>query len=287
MKVLFDNIIALKEVNTLTKHEQLVNGIINTIDAKALVKGDRLLSINNMVDEVGFARKTIVKAYEDLKSRGLVESKNFKGYYILNSNTKVKLKVALLLYAFHSFQEDFYNTFRKELEKKYHIDVFFHHNNLDIFKNIVNSISGKYGKYVIAPIQAPEVIKILKTFLPEKLLIIDRHVKMPKEYSNICQEFENSTYNNLVNLLPAIQQYEKFCLTASDGLTTALHELGYGLGLEHPFDSKKLDTYVIKEKGKKYQDDIQKEIKYLEGKDPNVGEIKRLENLKKEKEKKQ
>lgn len=209
---LFHKIKELKDESLHSKHEQLVNGVINALNQGILNKGDRLPSINKMVNELGYARKTIVRAYEDLKSRGLIESKNFKGYYVLNTDTKVKLKVALLLYAFHSFQEDFYNKFRKELGEKYHIDVFFHHNNIDIFKNIVNSISGKYGMYVIAPIPSVEVQDILKQFSSDKLLIIDRFIELPKEYSYISQEFETATFSLLEELLPAIKKYNEVIL---------------------------------------------------------------------------
>jgi DNA-binding transcriptional regulator YhcF (GntR family) len=212
MKLLLDRINKLKKVNPLTKHEQLVNAIIDTIEAKELKKGDRLPSINKMVSEVGYARKTIVRAYEDLKGKGVVESKNFKGYYIATVNTKTKLRVALVLYAFHSFQEEFYNTFREELGKRYIINVFFHHNNIDVFKDILTRISGRYGMFVIAPIQVPEISTILNTIPAEKLLIIDRYLSMPTNYSYITQEFENSTYNQLKHLLPEIKKYDEFIL---------------------------------------------------------------------------
>ncbi len=212
MSILFENINKQKEIVTLTKHEQIVNAILNALESKELKKGDRLPSINKMVAEIGFARKTIVKAYEDLKGRGIVESKNFKGYYIADVNTNTKLRVALLLFAFHSFQEDFYNTFRKELGKKYIINVFFHHNNIDVFKDILTRISGRYGMYVVAPIQIPEVGQLLKNIPSEKLLVIDRHIPLPNDYSYITQEFEYSTYNQLKKLLPEIKKYKKFIL---------------------------------------------------------------------------
>nr|WP_303316768.1 GntR family transcriptional regulator [Flavivirga sp. MEBiC07777] len=216
MKFLFEKINDLKNTKPLTKHEQLVNAIISKIESKELKKGDRLPSINKMVAEIGFARKTIVKAYEDLKGRGIVESKNFKGYYIADVNTNTKLRVALLLFAFHSFQEDFYNTFRKELGKKYIINVFFHHNNIDVFKDILSRISGRYGMYVIAPIQTPEVGLLLKNIPSEKLLVIDRHIPLPRDYSYITQEFEDSTYDQLKKLLPEIKKYKKFILFFKD-----------------------------------------------------------------------
>lgn len=212
MEIVFENINKLKAATHLNKHEKLISGITSAIESKDLVKGDRLPSINKMVAEVGFARKTIVKAYEELKGRGIVESKNFKGYYIADINTGTKLRVALVLYAFHSFQEDFYNTFREKLGKKYIINVFFHHNNIDVFKDILVRIFGRYGMYVIAPIQTPEVGLLLKKIPSEKLLVVDRHVPLPNDYSYITQEFENSTFNQLKKLLPEIKKYKQFIL---------------------------------------------------------------------------
>jgi DNA-binding transcriptional regulator YhcF (GntR family) len=209
---LIDKIKSLSSVNTLSKHEQLVQGIIESIDADVLEVGDQLPSINQMVDEIGFARKTIVKAYEELKDRGLVESKKLKGYYIISHETKVTLRIALLLFAFQSFQEDFYNTFREELGKRFQIDVFFHHNNKSVFETILNNIQGKYGMYVVAPIQDKSIQSLLECIDPKKLLIIDRYLPMPKRYSYISQEFESATYNILLALLPKIRKFKEIIL---------------------------------------------------------------------------
>ncbi len=213
---LVDKIKSLGSINTLSKHEQLVHGIIEAIDSGILVVGDQLPSINQMVSELGFARKTIVKAYEELKHRGLVESKKLKGYFIISQETKVTLRVALLMFSFQRFQEEFYNTFRQELGKRFQIDVFFHHNNLTIFETIFNNIKGKYGMYVVAPIPNLAIRPLLTGIEPQKLLIIDRFLKMPDGYSYISQEFEQATYHKLVELLPSIRKYKKFVLFFSN-----------------------------------------------------------------------
>ena len=212
MQALLEKIHDLKNIISISKHEQIVFGIINSIEAGILKVDDKLPSINEMVAEIGYARKTIVKAYTELKERGLVESKNLKGYYIVSLETNMTLKVALVLYAFHSFQEDFYNTVRKELGKRFQIDVFFHHNNLTIFKNIMDNVSRKYGAYIIAPIQHPDVPDILKNIAEDKLILVDREVPMPKNYSYATQEFEQITYNHLVDLAPRIKKYDRFIL---------------------------------------------------------------------------
>jgi len=109
LKTVINKIQELESVSILTKHEQLVNGILSAIDESIIVRGDMLPSVNTMVGELGFARKTIVKAYTDLIGRGIVESKNRVGYFVSNALTGQTIKVALVLYAFHSFQEKFYN----------------------------------------------------------------------------------------------------------------------------------------------------------------------------------
>ena len=153
----------LEEINSLSKHEQLVLGIIEAIDSGDLKVGDQLPSINIMVEEVGFARKTIVKAYEELKGRGLVESKKTKCYFVISNKTKVFLKIALLMYSFQRFQQEFYNSLRREIGDRVQIDVFFHHNNEEVFETIFSNINGKYGMYVVAPIESGRTKKLLKT----------------------------------------------------------------------------------------------------------------------------
>jgi len=202
----------LKKNQDLSKHEHLVHGVIGAIEEGTLVIGDQLPSINNMVEEIGYARKTIFKAYEELKDRGLIESRQLKGYFVISQETNITKRMALLLFAFQSYQEEFYNTFREEMGKRFQIDVFFHHNNLTIFETILSNIRGKYGMYVIAPIQNQKVIPLLQSIEPKKLLLIDRYLDLGKSFSYISQEFEEAIYTSLVQLLPDIKRYNKLIL---------------------------------------------------------------------------
>lgn len=205
-------ILNLTHNNNLTKHEQLVQGVIESIEDGNLTVGDQLPSINTMVEEIGYARKTIFKAYEELKNRGLIESRQLKGYFVISQATNITKRMALLLFAFQSYQEEFYKTFRKEMGKRFQIDVFFHHNNLTVFETIISNINGKYGMYVIAPIQNEKVESLLKSIEPKKLLLVDRYLDLGASYSYISQEFEEVIYTSLVRLLPEIKKYKKIIL---------------------------------------------------------------------------
>jgi len=212
MGSVFTKIHELEEVAQFSKHEQLVQGVINAIGDKVLVKGNMLPSVNNMVKELGYSSKTIVKAYKELIDRGLVEPKKRLGYFIINDDIAQTVKVALLLYAFHPIQQTFYNAFRSALGDNIQLDVFFHHSNIDIFETILDKIKRKYGKYVVAPIPHPQTRVLLEQIPSNKLLLVDRYEPLRTEFSHVTQEFERATYNALTALLSAIRAYEEIIL---------------------------------------------------------------------------
>jgi DNA-binding transcriptional regulator YhcF (GntR family) len=210
MRDIYDQIHELEGIPRLTKHEQFVQGIINAVDNKVVAVGDLLPSVNKLMNELGFARETIMRGYKELIKRGIVESRNRMGFFIASADTGQSLRVALLLYAFDTFQETFYKTFKKNLEPGVHLDVFFHHNNIDILDAIIGNIRGKYGMYVVAPIPNPRTRDILKSIPLNKFLMIDRFEQMDGDFSYVTQEFEQATYKAFCELKDVITSYDEF-----------------------------------------------------------------------------
>ncbi|ANI88332.1 GntR family transcriptional regulator [Arachidicoccus ginsenosidimutans] len=209
MKNIYDEIRALQNIHGLSKHEQFVEGILNALQNKSLFKGDKLPSVNEFIQELGFARETISKAYRDLIKRGIVESRNRVGFFVAHEDVSQHLKIALVLFAFDTIQETFYKTFREKLGKGIHIDVYFHHNNIQVFESIISSVRGKYGMYVIAPIPHKKTESILKTLPMERFLMIDRYEPMKGVFSYVTQEFEDASYRVFEQLFPKIKKYKK------------------------------------------------------------------------------
>ncbi|MBZ4189165.1 GntR family transcriptional regulator [Niabella beijingensis] len=209
MRSIYDQIRELEHVQGLSKHERLVQGFINAVNEKVIVKGDMLPSVNSLIQELGYARETIAKAYKELISRGLVESKNRIGFFLARENTRSQIRVALVIFAFDSFQEVFYKTFRNKLGKNVHVDLYFHHNNIEVFESIIDRIRGKYGMYVVAPIPDKKAAEILQTLPLGKLLMIDRYLPMKGDFSHITQEFFDASYSAFATLAPAIRKYKK------------------------------------------------------------------------------
>ncbi|HEY0298009.1 MAG TPA: GntR family transcriptional regulator, partial [Arachidicoccus sp.] len=98
---------------------------------------------------------------------------------------------------------------REKLGKGIHIDVYFHHNNIQVFENIISTVRGKYGMYVVAPIPNKKTASILKTLPMERFLMIDRFEPMKGNFSYVTQEFEDASYNVFEQLLSRIRKYKK------------------------------------------------------------------------------
>jgi len=217
MLTIFEKIQELEEIPSYSKHEQFVQGIINAIDERIISKGAPLPSINVLIKKLGFARETIMRGYRELISRGIVESKSRLGYFVANDDTEQTLKVALLMYLIDSFQEQFYRNFRNELGPNVHIDVFFHHGNITVFETMLDMIRGKYGVYVISPIPHPKTRQLLETLPANKLIMFDRYEPLAGEFKYITQEFEQSTYNVLSELVQTIKKFDEMILFHTPG----------------------------------------------------------------------
>lgn len=216
MSDIFRKIEELAFINSITKHQQIVQGIVNAIDEKLIFAGDVLPPVNTMVEQLGFARKTIVKAYTELKHRGLIEAKNRQGYFVCHTDTKQTVKVMLLLYAFDFVQRSFFKAFREAAGPHVQIDTFFHHNNPKVFRTFVLDNLGKYGLYVVAPIHHAVSKEVLQLIPPKRLLLVDRYENLGKQYAFVAQQFEQPIYEWLLKLKESIFCFDRFVLFYRD-----------------------------------------------------------------------
>jgi DNA-binding transcriptional regulator YhcF (GntR family) len=209
MKTVFGEIRKLESVPSFSKHNRLVQGVINAIDEKLLSPDDLLPSLNEMIRELKFSRDTVVKGYQELINRGLIGSTRGRGYYVTNGNTEQTLLVALMMYNMDTFEEQFYRNFRAELGPNVHLNVFFHHGNIEVFDTILSQIKGKYGMYVIAPIPHPRTKALLEAIPRNRFLMVDRFEPIEGEFNHVTQEFARSSYGIFTELAPVIRTFEE------------------------------------------------------------------------------
>lgn len=206
-----------EEVGNKTKHRQIIDGIIQAISDKELKQGDMLPSVNMFLKKLSVARMTVVKALEELKDKGIIESENRVGYFVKSGKVSQKLKVMLFLTEFNVYHEVAYKEILAGLKnKKVSVDLYFHHCNPKVFKSIIKENLGLYGLYVITPFKHPQVKKSLAEIPPRKLLQVMRSPEV-EGTSYISQEFYDEVICALKSIKDKFLKYKKLTLVIPDG----------------------------------------------------------------------
>ncbi len=189
--------------SAIPKYRQIINQVEDAAGAGILSPGDNLPSVNQMIRELNLSRDTVFKAYEQLKIRGLIESIPSKGYFI----RKVKTRVLLFLDKYSPFKEGLYNAMRNDLPESYSIDLYFHHYNLEVFKNVLYSGIGRYNYFVIMSFDNAGISSILASMDKSRILILDVCMGTSDVLPRICQDFGSSFYNCLVKVYNRLLEY--------------------------------------------------------------------------------
>ena len=203
------NLISVKDNLGIPKYKQIIVSIENALIDGNLKKGDQLPSINSIKNKFSLSRDTVLKAFNELKLRGIIFSIAGKGYYIKSENVTISQKIFLLFDELNSFKEDLYNSFLKYLNPNIQVDIFFHHFNFNMFSKLIYENKGSYNYYVIMPANFKNTNKIIQQLPENKVYILDQIHKDIVHYAAIYQNFENGIYTNLTKGLHLINKYNK------------------------------------------------------------------------------
>ena len=205
-------IVTVNEKSGIPKYKQIVASIEEAIVAGTLKKGDKLPSLNSIKNQNSLSRDTVLTAFNELKTRGVIKSIVGKGYYVNSEDVDVNLKVFLLFDEFNSFKEDLYNSFLSSLGENVQVDIFFHHFNPDVFNKLINDNAGDYCSYVIMPANLKNTEQIIDRLPQEKVYILDQTNDALKKYPSVFQNFKKDIYQGLKAALKQISAYKKVVL---------------------------------------------------------------------------
>lgn len=197
----------------IPKYRQIIDAIQQKIQAGDLKKGDKIPSLNQLCKQYGLSQDTVLMAYNELKSKGIITSQVGKGYYVQNENTDFKHKVLLVFDRLTAYKEELYESFKEALKKDGNEQIFFHHNNLKMFQTIIEGAAGEYSEYVIMPIDHPDAVSLIDKLPSNKVFILDQG---RKQYSNlypyVCQDFERDIYRILKMNALLVDKYQRMVL---------------------------------------------------------------------------
>jgi DNA-binding LacI/PurR family transcriptional regulator len=163
--------------------------------------------------QYSLSQDTVLMAYNDLKSKGIITSQVGKGYFISNTKSDVQHKVLLLFDTLTAYKENLYEAIKSVLVTNGSEQIFFHNNNLKMFQTILEGSAGEYTEYVIMPIDHPSAFEAIGKLPSNKVYILDQGREQYKEiYPYVCQDFERDIYRVLKGNGTLVKKYKRMVL---------------------------------------------------------------------------
>ncbi len=195
------------------KYRQIIDAVEQKIRSGQLRKGDRIPSLNVLCKQYRLSQDTVLTAYNELKSKGIITSQVGKGYFIQKEHVDVGHRILLLFDKLTAYKEELYDSFKQVLGNKGTEQLFFHHNNLKLFRTILEGAAGEYSEYVVMPMPGKEAAGIIAQLPPRKVFILDQgRTEYRTKYPYICQDFERDIYRILRKNADLVHKYRRMVL---------------------------------------------------------------------------
>jgi DNA-binding transcriptional regulator YhcF (GntR family) len=220
-------IIFIDPKSSTPKYKQIIESVYEGIERKTLKKGDKVPSINQICSDYNLSRDTVMLAFNSLKEKGILLSRPGKGYYIDSVEIQNQEKVFILFDELNAFKEDLYNSLINNLKGRASVEVYFHHFNYKVFKNLLSESIGNYTSYIIMPATFDNTCNLIARIPKEKVFILDRLKPDLKDYPVVYQDFEMDFYDALVEGMPYLQKYRKLIFVNPGGKEPAERMAGF------------------------------------------------------------
>ncbi|HYW97189.1 MAG TPA: GntR family transcriptional regulator [Bacteroidales bacterium] len=197
--------IHINKSSRVPRYRQIVDAVTAAISMGDLKKGDILPSVNQVMTDSGLSRDTVVKAYDELKQRGIVEAVRNKGFFVKGEGSRI----LLFFDTYSAFKKGLYDSFREVLPASYEIDMMFHHYNFRVFEGLLLNSLGKYNFWVVMSFENRQVKRVLNRLDPAKVLILDVKHNVPENLPYIVQNFDTAFYSSLESGLQKFRHYRE------------------------------------------------------------------------------
>ena len=224
------------------KYRQIINSIYTAISIGELKLGDKIPSLNRICTEFELSRDTVMVAFNELKAKGIINSIPGKGYYINSIEISLDQKIFVLFDELNAFKEDLYTSVLNSLDAKSSVDIYFHHFNYQVFKDLISESAGKYTSYVIMPATFDYTADIVGKLPKDKVYILDRKKDDLSDYPVVYQDFEQDVYDALIGGLDLLQKYSKLIMIFPGGKEPE----GRMLGFQRFCSEKGFDSEIIR-----------------------------------------
>ena len=195
------------------KYIQLADSIRRQIIEGNLKKGDALPSINGMAKSEKVARDTVVKAYSELRRRGIIEASHGKGFFIKDDQLKTQRSVLLVFDVINAYKERLFNGFRDHLNDSIATELYFHHFNPKYFESLLEDQKNNFDLFVVMGYSNPRINRSLRRLPEERTVLLDRKIRMKQpQFRFVGQDHEGGFREALKTALDRIRKYDRIRL---------------------------------------------------------------------------
>ncbi len=199
--------------SSVPKYRQIIDSIERSLRNGELTNGDRIPSLNELCKEHGLSQDTVLVAYNELKTRGIITSTVGKGYYVLNNQIATPHKVFLLFDKLTAYKETLYDSFKDAFKGKGTEQIFFHYNNPQVFRTLIDAARGQFTEYIVMPIADEAALEALKLLDGSRIYILDQgRSRFGNEYPGVYQNFEQDIRNAFAENADLLDKYSKIIL---------------------------------------------------------------------------
>lgn len=226
-----------------SKFKLIVRYVQEGIRAGRLEQGDWIPSINEFRHMFNLSRDTVFAGITELKSRGIIDSHQGKGYYVCSTNVQSEYNIFLLFNELNEFKEELFSAFMERLDARNSVNFQFHNYNRDVFDQLLSEARGKYTTYIVMTGKFLGTEDLLNS-LGGRVYLLDHYDKeLDGKYSAVAQDFENDTYDGLRSGIEHLRRYKRFIMVQNEAKEP--YERYYGLKRfcqEEGFECKYLNS---------------------------------------------
>jgi DNA-binding LacI/PurR family transcriptional regulator len=207
----------------ITLQQRIVTQLQQAVEKQLYAVGQQIPSITETMQEYGVSRVTVLQAYRQMQSRGIITSAPGKGFFVATSNIHTRHRVLVLFDELTPYKKVLYDAMQQALGQQGQLDIFFHHFNPRVFESVLREGIGSYTAYVVIPFEYDGLSPML-SFIPEgKLFLLDQgSKKIRKQYPSVCQDFNAGIEQPLRQSLPLLNKYERLYLLYGEPAHEAL-----------------------------------------------------------------
>jgi len=181
-------------------------------------------------------------AFNELKAKGIINAIPGKGYYIISVEINLDQKIFVLFDELNAFKEDLYTSFVNSLDTKSIVNIYFHHFNFQVFKDLISESAGKYTSYIIMPATFDNSADSIAKLPKDKVYILDRMKNDLIDYPVVYQDFEKDVYDALNEGMDLLRKYTRLIMVFPGGKEPE----GRMLGFQHFCDEKGFQCEIIR-----------------------------------------